>query len=107
MKTVTASNFVEEVVESETPVVVDFWADWCAPCRMVGKVLEELSVELDGKVKFVKINADEEVTLIHRHHITSIPTLVIYSNREEVLRIVGARNKPALLKELESVLTLN
>ena len=106
MITVTASNFVEEVVESETPVVVDFWADWCAPCRMVGKVLEDLSFELKN-VKFVKINADEETSLVHRHHITSIPTLVIYSNREEVLRIVGARNKPALLKELESVLTLN
>lgn len=106
MLTVTAGNFVEEVVESETPVVVDFWADWCAPCRMVGKVLEDLSFELKN-VKFVKINADEETSLIHRHHITSIPTLVIYNNREEVLRIVGARNKPALLKELESVLTLN
>ena len=106
MITVTAGNFVEEVVESETPVVVDFWADWCAPCRMVGKVLEDLSFELKN-VKFVKINADEETSLIHRHHITSIPTLVIYNNREEVLRIVGARNKPALLKELESVLTLN
>ena len=106
MITVTASNFVEEVVESETPVVVDFWADWCAPCRMVGKVLEDLSFELKN-VKFVKINADEETSLIHRHHITSIPTLVVYDKREEVLRIVGARNKPALLKELESVLTLN
>ena len=106
MLTVTASNFVEEVVESKTPVVVDFWADWCAPCRMVGKVLEDLSFELKN-VKFVKINADEETSLIHRHHITSIPTLVVYDKREEVLRIVGARNKPALLKELESVLTLN
>lgn len=106
MITVTAGNFVEEVVESKTPVVVDFWADWCAPCRMVGKVLEDLSFELKN-VKFVKINADEETSLIHRHRITSIPTLVIYNNREEVLRIVGARNKPALLKELESVLTLN
>jgi len=106
MITVTAGNFVEEVVESETPVVVDFWAEWCAPCRMVGKVLEDLSFELKN-VKFVKINADEETSLIHRHHITSIPTLVIYNNREEVLRIVGARNKPALLKELESVLTFN
>lgn len=106
MKTITAGNFVEEVVESETPVVVDFWADWCAPCRMVGKVLEDLSFELKN-VKFVKINADEETSLIHRHHITSIPTLVVYDKREEVLRIVGARNKPALLKELESVLTLN
>ena len=107
MLTVTAGNFVEEVEESETPVVVDFWADWCMPCRMVGKVLEELSVELEGKVKFVKINADEETNLIHRHDITSIPTLFVYDKREEVLRIVGARNKPALLKELESVLALN
>ena len=107
MLTVTADNFVKEVVESEIPVVIDFWADWCGPCRMIAPVLEELSVELEGKVKFVKINADFELLLVNRYKIQSLPTIVVVDGKEEVLRVIGARNKPAMLKELSSVLTLN
>lgn len=94
-------------MESETPVVIDFWADWCGPCRMVAPVLEELSVELEGKVKFVKVNADFELLLVNRYKIQSLPTIVVVDGKEEVLRVIGARNKPAMLKELSSVLTLN
>lgn len=98
---------MKEVVESEIPVVIDFWADWCGPCRMVAPVLEELSVELEGKVKFVKVNADFELLLVDRYKIQSLPTIVVVDGKEEVLRVIGARNKPAMLKELSSVLTLN
>ena len=107
MITVTADNFVKEVVESETPVVIDFWADWCGPCRMVAPVLEELSVELEGKVKFVKVNADFELLLVNRYKIQSLPTIVVVDGKKEGLRVIGTKNKPAMLKELGSVLTLN
>lgn len=106
MEIVTAGNFVSEVVRSEIPVLVDFWAEWCGPCRMVAPVLEELSVELEGKLKIVKINSDEEVALAQRHDIRSIPTLIVYKGGEEVYRMMGAKPKPALLKELKSFISL-
>lgn len=106
MQIVTAGNFVSEVVESEIPVLVDFWADWCGPCRMIAPVLEDLAVELEGKLKIVKINADQEITLVHKYRITSIPTLIVFKNGEEVHRMLGAKPKPALLKELESFISL-
>ena len=99
MITVTAGNFVKEVLESEGPVIVDFWADWCNPCKVMMPVLEEIENESAGKVKVVKINADEEISLVHRHRINSLPTIILFVNGSEVTRFMGARPKPFVLKE--------
>lgn len=106
MQIVTASNFKEEVQESEIPVLMDFWADWCGPCRMIAPILEDLEVELAGKLKIVKINADQEIDLIYMYDITSIPTLILHKDGKVLHRMKGAMPKPALLKELEPFITL-
>ena len=104
MITVTAGNFVKEVLESEGPVIVDFWADWCSPCKVMVPVLEEIENESAGKVKVVKINADEEISLVHRHRINSLPTIILFVNGSEVTRFMGARPKPFVLKEFKPFL---
>ncbi len=92
-------NFVREVLEEEGPVLVDFWAPWCNPCRMMAPVLEEVSQEWAGKIKVCKINVDENMDLARKYEIQSIPTLVLFEKGEAVKRIVGARPKSALEEE--------
>jgi thioredoxin 1 len=99
---VTTSTFDEMVLKSTTPVLVDFWAEWCGPCRAVGPILEEISNEHGDKIKIVKLNTDEESAIAIKYGITSIPTLNVFVNGEVVKSIIGARPKPALLKELDS-----
>ena len=82
-----------DVVNSPVPVFVDFWAEWCGPCRMVGPVVEELSGDYDGKIKFVKVNVDEANALASKYNIFSIPTLMIFSKGEIVAQQVGAASK--------------
>ncbi|MEI6845007.1 MAG: thioredoxin [Actinomycetes bacterium] len=101
---VTTSTFDESVLKSTTPVLVDFWAEWCGPCRAVAPILEEISKEHGGKIKIVKLNTDEESAIAIKYGITSIPTLNVFVNGEVVKSIIGAKPKPALLKELESFL---
>jgi thioredoxin 1 len=99
---VTTSDFEQVVLKSNTPVLVDFWAEWCGPCRAVGPILEEISNEYGAKLKIVKLNTDEESAIAQKYGITSIPTMNVFVNGQIVKTIVGAKPKPALLKDLES-----
>jgi len=92
-KEVTMANFEEEVLKSEVPVLVDFWAPWCAPCLMVAPVLEEISKEYEGKLKVCKVNVDEDPALASRYGIMSIPTLLVFKGGIIVQQVVGAMPK--------------
>ena len=99
---VTTADFEAVVLKSATPVLVDFWAEWCGPCRAVGPILEEISNEHGDKLKIVKLNTDEEGSIAMKYGISSIPTMNVFVNGQVVKTIVGAKPKPALLKDLES-----
>jgi thioredoxin 1 len=87
-------------LKSTTPVLVDFWAEWCGPCRAVAPILEEISNEYAGKIKIVKLNTDEEGSVAMKYGISSIPTMNLFVGGEVVKSIVGARPKPAIVREL-------
>ena len=95
-----AKNFDAEVVKSTTPVLVDFWAEWCGPCKMIAPVIEELSSELQGKMKVGKVNVDEEQDLAGQFNVMSIPTLLVFKGGKPVDQIVGAMPKDRLLAKL-------
>ena len=101
---VTAADFDQVVLNSATPVLVDFWAEWCGPCRAVGPILEEISNEHGDKLKIVKLNTDEEGAIAMKYGISSIPTMNLFVGGQVVKTIIGAKPKPALLKDLESFL---
>jgi len=102
---VNDSNFEQVVLKSEKPVVVDFWAPWCQPCRIIAPIIEELAQEYNGKVIFAKLNTDDNMQTTMRFGIRGIPTLLIFKNGQEVGRIVGARPKRDLKNEIERVLS--
>ena len=99
---ITTADFDSVVLKSATPVLVDFWAEWCGPCRAVGPILEEISNEYGDKLKIVKLNTDEEGSIAMKYGISSIPTMNVFVGGEVVKTIVGAKPKPALLKDLEN-----
>jgi thioredoxin 1 len=100
-KQFTDSNFDSEVLKSDKPVLVDFWAEWCGPCRMVGPIVEEIARDFDGKVSVGKMNVDENMDIPSKYGIRSIPTLMIFKNGELVDKIVGAVPKASILSKLE------
>jgi len=102
MTAVTTATFDAEVLKSNLPVLVDFWAEWCGPCRAVAPILEEISQEHGAKLKIVKLNIDENSELAIKYGITSIPALNIFVHGEVVKSSVGAKPKPMLLKDLEA-----
>ncbi len=90
---ITAENFKEEVLDANLPVLADFWAEWCVPCKMVAPVLEQIAGEQDGKLKVAKVNVDEQSELASQFGIISIPTLLLFKNGEVVNKQVGAGSK--------------
>ncbi|RPJ44720.1 MAG: thioredoxin [Candidatus Latescibacterota bacterium] len=100
---ITDEQFEQEVIRSDTPVVVDFWAPWCAPCRMIAPTLESLSKEMDGKVRFVKINVDENPVQASKFGVQGIPTLLFFRGGELIDTAVGAYPEPMLREKLGEV----
>ena len=102
---VNTDNFKKEVLTSTIPVLVDFWTEWCMPCRLISPVLEELSQDYNEKVKFTKVNVDDNTQLATDLQILSIPALILFKNGKEVTRIMGANTKEYIKREIDSVLT--
>ncbi len=99
--TLTEENFASEVLESERPVLVDFWADWCAPCRQAAPIIEELARSFEGKATVAKVHVDEQPRLAERYQIRSIPSLLFFKDGERVDEVIGLAPKRALREKLD------
>lgn len=104
ISTLTDSTFDEEIKGADAPVLVDFWAEWCGPCKMIAPVLEEIANEHPGKIRIAKLNVDENLEISRRFEVMSIPTLILFKDGEPQLRLIGAKGKGQLLQELQAFL---
>jgi thioredoxin 1 len=104
MVTLDDGTFDEHVKAAEVPVLVDFWAEWCGPCKMIAPVLEEIATEQAGKLQIAKLNIDENLDVTRRFDVMSIPTLILFKDGEPKVRLVGAKPKGQLLQDLASYL---
>ncbi|HEX3539248.1 MAG TPA: thioredoxin [Acidimicrobiales bacterium] len=104
MLALTEQTFDEEIKGSESPVLVDFWAEWCGPCKMIAPVLDQIAADHPEKIKIAKINIDDNLELARRFEVMSIPTLILFKDGEPQLRIIGAKGKGQLLEELQAFL---
>jgi thioredoxin 1 len=102
--TLSDSTFDEEVKGSSEPVLVDFWAEWCGPCKMIGPTLEELAKDYAGKLRIAKLNVDDSPDVARRFEVMSIPTLILFKDGEPVQRMVGAKGKGQMVQELDPFL---
>lgn len=100
----TSANFEEEVLKASEPVLVDFWAAWCGPCKMVGPVVEELAQDYQGKAKIGKLNVDDNGSIAQKYGVMSIPTLILFKDGKEVDRIVGFRPKEEIAKFIDQAI---
>jgi thioredoxin 1 len=101
----TDASFEQEVLKSDTPVLVDFWAEWCGPCRMIGPSLEDIAKEMDGKLKVVKLNIDENPVAPSRYNVRSIPTLLLFKNGQVAATKIGAEPKQKLVSWINTVVS--
>jgi thioredoxin 1 len=100
ISTLTDSTFDEEVGAADAPVLVDFWAEWCGPCKMIAPILDEIATEQDGKVRIAKLNVDENPDIARRFEVMSIPTLILFKDGQPATRVIGAKGKGQLLAEI-------
>jgi thioredoxin 1 len=102
--TLSDATFDEHVKGSDVPVLVDFWAEWCGPCKMISPVLEEIAEEQAGKIQIVKLNIDDNLEVTRRFDVMSIPTLILFKDGEPEVRLIGAKPKGQLLQEISAYL---
>ena len=98
---ITTTNFEQEVLQSQIPVLLDFWADWCSPCRMAAPIIDEIAAETAGKVKVGKVNVDTDIELAQRYRIASIPTFLVFKNGELAEKAIGLQSKEDLMNLLK------